>query len=151
METNQTIKNGDWITLFAETNSTHEFSFSSDQNGSTYRWSNALNDDPFWFGALSSSGIWTITVENPIKLIHIESTNVNGEIDIIRVGIDWNYMESPQPAEEEEPITKEDTKSSSEEETISPFLLIVITLMAAYIVGLIVQSKPQKQLLQEEE
>ena len=151
LETNQTIKNGDWITLFAETNSTHEFSFSSDQNGSTYRWSNALNDDPFWFGALSSSGIWTITVENPIKLIHIESTNVNGEIDIIRVGIDWNYLESPQPAEEEEPITKEDTKSSSEEETISPFLLIVITLMATYIVGLIVQSKPQKQLLQEEE
>ncbi len=151
LDTNQTIKNGDWITLFAETNTTHEFSFSSAQNGSTYRWSNALTDNPFWFGTTSSSGIWTINVENPIKLIHIESTNVNGEIDIIRVGIDWNYLESSQPAEEEEPTTKEEEKSSSEEQTISPLLLIIISLMAAYIVVLIVQSKPEKQLFLEEE
>jgi hypothetical protein len=116
-----------------------------------YRWSNALNDNPFWFGTASSSGIWTITVENPIKLIHIESTNANGEIDIIRVGIDWNYLESPQPVEEEEPTTKEEKKSSSEEQTISPFLLIVISFMVAYIVVLIVQSKPEKQLFLEEE
>ena len=151
LETNQTVKNGDWITLFAETNTTHEFSFSSSQNGSTYRWSNALNDDPFWFGATSSSGIWTITVENPIKLIHIESTNANGEVDIIRVGIDWNYHESNQPVEEEEPTTKDEKKSSSEEQTISPFLLIIISLMVAYIVVLFIQSKPEKQLFLEEE
>lgn len=151
LESNQTIKNGDWITLLAETNSTHEFSFTSAQNGSTYRWSNALNDDPFWFGANPSNDIWTITVENPIKLIHIESTNANGEIDIIRVGIDWDYLELSQPVIEEEKTTTDEKKSSSQEQTISPVLLIAISIMAAYIVVLVVQRKPEKQLFLEEE
>lgn len=151
LESNQTIKNGDWITLLAETNSTHEFSFTSAQNGSTYRWSNALSDDPFWFGANPSNDIWTITVENPIKLIHIESTNANGEIDIIRVGIDWDYLELSQPVIEEEKTTTDEKKSSSQEQTISPVLLIAVSIMAAYIVVLVVQRKPEKQLFLEEE
>ena len=46
LESNRSIKNGDWVTLSSQTNSTHEFSFSSEQNDSTFRWTNALNDNP---------------------------------------------------------------------------------------------------------
>ena len=151
LESNRTIKNGDWVTLSSQTNSTHEFSFSSEQNDSTFRWTNALNDNPFWYGATSSDGIFTIAVDYPIKLIHIESTNVNGEIDIVRVGIDWNYVESIKPVEDENQTVTDDKKSSTEEQSISPILIIMISLMAAYIVFLQVQRRPDKQLSHEEE
>ena len=151
LESNRSIKNGDWVTLSSQTNSTHEFSFSSKQNDSTFRWTNALNDDPFWYGASSSDGILTIAVDYPVKLIHIESTNANGEIDIVRVGIDWNYVESSKPVDVENQTVTDEKKSSSEEQTISPFLLIMISLMAAYIIFLQVQRRPEKQLFHEEE
>ena len=151
LESNQTIKNGDWVTLSSQTNSTHEFSFSSEQNGSTFRWTNALNDNPFWYGTTSSDGILTIAVDYPIKLIHIESTNVNGEIDIVRVGIDWNYVEPVTPIEEVNQTSTDDNKSSTEKQSISPILIIMISLMAAYIVYLQVQRRPEKQLFLEEE
>ena len=151
LESNRSIKNGDWVTLSSQTNSTHEFSFSSEQNDSTFRWTNALNDNPFWYGATSSDGIFTIAVDYPIKLIHIESTNVNGEIDIVRVGIDWNYVESIKPVEEENQTVTDDKKSSTEEQSVSPILIIMISLMAAYIVFLQVQRRPEKQLSHEEE
>ena len=151
LESNRSIKNGDWVTLSSQTNSTHEFSFSSEQNDSTFRWTNALNDNPFWYGATSSDGIFTIAVDYPIKLIHIESTNVNGEIDIVRVGIDWNYVESIKPVEDENQTVTDDKKSSTEEQSISPILIIMISLMAAYIVFLQVQRRPEKQLSHEEE
>ncbi|MCH1443152.1 MAG: hypothetical protein L7U53_04695 [Candidatus Poseidoniaceae archaeon] len=151
LESNRSIKNGDWITLTSQTNSTHEFSFSSEQNNSTFRWTNALNDNPFWYGATTGDGIFTIAVDYPIKLIHIESTNVNGEIDIVRVGIDWNYVESIKPVEEENQTVTDDKKSSTEEQSVSPILIIMISLMAAYIVFLQVQRRPEKQLSREEE
>ena len=151
LESNQTIQNGDWVTLSSQTNLTHEFTFSSMQQNSTFRWTNALNDDPFWYGATLADETWTIIVEHPVKLIHIESTNANGEIDIVRVGIDWNYLESSQPILTEDQTITEDKKSSSEEQTISPVLLIVISFMAAYIIFLQVQKRPEKQFLLEEE
>ena len=151
LESNRTIKNGDWVTLSSQTNSTHEFSFSSEQNDSTFRWTNALNDNPFWYGATSMDGIFTIAVDYPIKLIHIESTNANGEIDIVRVGIDWNYVESIIPVEEENQTVTDAKKSSTEEQSISPILIFMISLMAAYIVFLQVQRRPEKQLSYEEE
>ena len=151
LESNRSIKNGDWITLTSQTNSTHEFSFSSEQNNSTFRWTNALNDNPFWYGATSMDGIFTIAVDYPIKLIHLESTNVNGEIDIVRVGIDWNYVESIIPVEEENQTVTDAKKSSTEEQSISPILVIMISLMAAYIVFLQVQRRPERQLFREEE
>lgn len=151
LEANQTIQNGDWVTLTPQTNSTHEFTFSSIQKNSTFRWTNALNDDPFWYGATLADETWTIRVEYPVKLIHIESTNANGEIDIVRVGIDWNYVDSPQPIVPENQSITGDKKSSSEEQTISPVLLIVISIMAAYIILLQVQKRPEKKLLLEEE
>ena len=151
LESNRSIKNGDWVTLSSQTNSTHEFSFSSEQNDSTFRWTNALNDNPFWYGATSSDGIFTIAVDYPIKLIHIESTNVNGEIDIVRVGIDWNYVESIKPVEEENQTVTDDKKSSTEVQSVSPILIIMISLMAAYIVFLQVQRRPERQLFREEE
>lgn len=151
LESNRSIKNGDWVTLSSQTNSTHEFSFSSKQNDSTFRWTNALNDDPFWYGASSSDGILTIAVDYPVKLIHIESTNANGEIDIVRVGIDWNYVESSKPVDVENQTVTDEKKSSSEEQAISPFLLIMISVMAAYIIFLQVQRRPEKQLFHEEE
>ena len=151
LESNRSIKNGDWITLTSQTNSTHEFSFSSEQNNSTFRWTNALNDNPFWYGATSMDGIFTIAVDYPIKLIHLESTNVNGEIDIVRVGIDWNYVESIIPVEEENQTVTDDKKSSTEEQSVSPILIIMISLMAAYIVFLQVQRRPERKLFREEE
>ena len=151
LESNRSIKNGDWITLTSQTNSTHEFSFSSEQNNSTFRWTNALNDNPFWYGATSMDGIFTIAVDYPIKLIHLESTNVNGEIDIVRVGIDWNYVESIIPVEEENQTVTDAKKSSTEEQSISPILVIMISLMAAYIVFLQVQRRPERKLFREEE
>ena len=151
LESNRTIKDGDWVTLSSKTNSTHEFSFSSEQNGSAFRWTNALNDDPFWYGATSLDGILTIAVDYPVKLIHIESTNVNGEIDIVRVGIDWNYVESTIPVDDKNQTVTDEKKSSSEEQAISPFLIIMISLMAAYIVFLQVQRRPEKKLFLEEE
>jgi hypothetical protein len=151
IEPDMVIKNGDWVTLSSQTNSTHEFSFTSAQNGSTFRWTNALNDDPFWYGATFSDGIWAIDVEYPVKLIHIESTNANGEIDIVRVGIDWNNVESTQPDDVEDQNTTEDKKSSSEKQSVSPILLGAIILIAAYIVFLQVQRRPEKQFSQEEE
>ena len=96
-------------------------------------------------------GIFTIAVDYPIKLIHIESTNVNGEIDIVRVGIDWNYVESIIPVEEENLTVTDAKKSSTEEQSISPILIIMISLMAAYIVFLQVQRRPERQLFREEE
>ena len=151
LESNRTINNGDWVTLSSQTNSTHEFSFSSEQNGSTFRWTNALNDDPFWYGATTSDDILTIAVDYPVKLIHIESTNANGEIDIVRVGIDWNVVDLSEPVDAENQTVAEENKSSSEEQAISPFLLIMISLMAAYIVFLQVQRRPDKKLFLEEE
>ena len=151
MTTNQTIQNGDWVTLSPQTSLTHEFKFSSVQKNSTFRWTNALNDDPFWYGATLADETWTIRVEHPVKLIHIESTNANGEIDIVRVGIDWNSVESPQPILTENQTTTDEKKSSSEEQTISPVLLIVISIMAAYIIILQVQKRPVKKSLFEEE
>jgi len=151
LESNRSIKNGDWITPTSQTNSTHEFSFSSEQKNSTFRWTNALNDNPFWYGATSMDGIFTIAVDYPIKLIHLESTNVNGEIDIVRVGIDWNYVESIIPVEEENQTVTDAKKSSTEEQSISPILVIMISLMAAYIVFLQVQRRPERKLFREEE
>ena len=150
MEPDMVIKNGDWVTLSSQTNSTHEFSFTSAQNDSTFRWTNALNDDPFWYGATFSDGMWTIDVEYPVKLIHIESTNVNGEIDIVRVGIDWNNVESTQQDDVEDQNTIADKKSSSEEQSVSPLLLGAILFIAVYIVFLQVQRRPER-LFQEEE
>lgn len=151
IEPDMAIKNGDWVTLSSQTNSTHEFSFTSAQNGSTFRWTNALNENPFWYGVSFSDGIWTIDVESPVKLIHIESTNANGEIDIVRVGIDWNNVDLTQPDDVEDQNITEDKKSSSEEQSVSPLLLGAILLMAAYIVFLQVQKKPEKRFSQEEE
>jgi hypothetical protein len=95
--------------------------------------------------------MWTIDVEYPVKLIHIESTNVNGEIDIVRVGIDWNNVESTQPDDVEDQNTIADKKSSSEEQSVSPLLLGAILFIAVYIVFLQVQRRPEKRLFQEEE
>ena len=86
-----------------------------------------------------------------MKLIHIESTNANGEIDIVRVGIDWNNVDLTQPDDVEDQNITEDKKSSSEEQSVSPLLLGAILLMAAYIVFLQVQKKPEKRFSQEEE
>ena len=76
---------------------------------------------------------------------------MNGEIDIVRVGIDWNYVESIKPVEEENQTVTDDKKSSTEEQSVSPILIIMISLMAAYMVFLQVQSRPEKQLSYEEE
>ena len=86
-----------------------------------------------------------------LVIIHLESTNVNGEIDIVRVGIDWNYVESIIPVEEENQTVTDAKKSSTEEQSISPILVIMISLMAAYIVFLQVQRRPERQLFREEE
>ena len=126
------LGSGDWITLEAESNQSYTLNFTNSQPNSTIRWTDAMNLNPFWSAATTTEEGFSITIVDPVNLIHIESTNVNGEIHIVRVGIDW-----PDPPVTESNETSEnavqDTKSSGEEEPLSLPLLIVVGIIAAYI------------------
>ena len=111
---------------------------------SSIRWTDALTSNPFWRAATTVENGFSISIEEPINLIHIESTDANGDISIVRVGIDW-------PDEQEvEPKQSNDTElieqnDSSEEESVSMPLLLVIGIIGAYIL-IILSIKPKDEL-----
>jgi hypothetical protein len=138
---NVTLQNGDWITFESQTNQTFTLKFTHSQLNSTIRWTDALNSNPFWSAAEKSGNEFSISISEPINLIHIESTDVNGEIDIVRVGIDWpdDIVEESETNESEEVIL--DEMAAAEEESISMPLLIVIGVIAAYITVILSMKK----------
>ena len=141
---NQTLKNGDWVTLESKTNQSYTLLFTHSQVNSSIRWTDALTSNPFWRAATTVENGFSISIEEPINLIHIESTDANGDISIVRVGIDW-------PDEQEvEPKQSNDTElieqnDSSEEESVSMPLLLVIGIIGAYIL-IILSIKPKDEL-----
>lgn len=148
---NVTLQNGDWITLESQTNQTFTLRFTHSQTNSTIRWTDALNSNPFWSAAVKSGNEFSISISEPINLIHIESTDVNGEIDIVRVGIDWpdDVVEEPETNETGE--TMMDEISATEDESISMPLLIVIGLTAAYIMAILSMRKSDQLSFSSEE
>ena len=142
---NQTLKNGDWVTLESQTNQSYTLLFTHSQVNSSIRWTDALTSNPFWRAATTVENGFSISIEEPINLIHIESTDANGDISIVRVGIDW-------PDEQEvEPEQSNDTElieqnDSSEEESVSMPLLLVIGIIGAYIL-IILSIKPKDELV----
>ena len=129
---NQSLGNGDWVTLRSETNETFSLNFAHSQTNSTIRWTDALNANPFWSSATQSGDSFSIVVDEPVNLIHIESTNANGEIHIVRVGIDWPDEEV---VETNTSIDQQlsDEKESSSEDSVSLPLLLFVGVIAAYI------------------
>lgn len=148
---NVTLQNGDWITLESQTNQTFTLRFTHSQTNSTIRWTDALNSNPFWSAAVKSGNEFSISISEPINLIHIESTDVNGEIDIVRVGIDWpdDVVEEPETNETGEAMM--DEISATEDESISMPLLIVIGLTAAYIMAILSMRKSDQLSFSSEE
>ena len=100
-----------------------------------------MNSNPFWSAAVKSGNEFSISISEPINLIHIESTDVNGEIDIVRVGIDWpdDVIEESDTNESEGVIL--DELAAVEEGSISMPLLIVIGIIAAYITVILLMKK----------
>ena len=129
---NHTLQNGDWVTIESNNSERYILNFNHSQTNSTIRWTDALNLNPFWSSAIQSGDSFSIIVEEPIKLIHIESTNVNGEIHIVRIGIDWPEQEVTQQENSTQQELTEN-KEASTEDSLSLPLLAVVGVIGAYI------------------
>ena len=146
----RSLRNGDWVTLQSESNETFTLQFTHSQANSTIRWKDALNANPFWFSASQSEDSFLILVEESVDLIHIESTNVNGEIHIVRVGIDWPEEEIIQPDDTTNQQLVEDKESSSEDSVSLPLLLIVGAI-AVYILIIVSMRGNDENVFKSEE
>ena len=129
---NHSLQNGDWVTIESNNSERYILNFNHSQTNSTIRWTDALNLNPFWSSATQSGDSFSIVVEEPIKLIHIESTNVNGEIHIVRIGIDWPEQEVTQQENSTQQELTEN-KEASTEDSLSLPLLAVVGVIGAYI------------------
>ena len=137
---NLSLSNGDWVTLESTTNGSFTLKFTHSQENSTIRWTDALNSNPFWSSASKMENEFSLTVEEPTNYIHIESTNVNDEIHIVRIGIDWP---DEQTNEKQTPDTIEpvDEKHVAVDDSVSFPLLAVIAIISGYIL-IIFTRKP---------
>ena len=149
-EENQSLSNGDWLTLQSQTNDTFTLRFTHSQTNSTIRWTDALNTNPFWSSASQSGNEFSIMVEEPVNLIHIESTNVNGDIHIVRIGIDWPEEEIVQPNNSSDSQLVEEKEASSEDSVSLPLLLIV-GVIAAYILIIVSMKGNEENVFTTEE
>ena len=149
-EENQSLNNGDWLTLQPQTNDTFTLRFTHSQTNSTIRWTDALNTNPFWSSASQSGDEFSIMVEEPVNLIHIESTNVNGEIHIIRIGIDWPEEEIVQPNNSSDSQLVDD-KEASPEDSVSLPLLLIVGVIAAYILIIVSMKGNEENVFKTEE
>lgn len=129
---NHSLQNGDWVTIESNNSERYILNFNHSQTNSNIRWTDALNLNPFWSSATQSGDSFSIVVEEPIKLIHIESTNVNGEIHIVRIGIDWPEQEVTQQENSTQQELTEN-KEASTEDSLSLPLLAVVAVIGAYI------------------
>ncbi len=112
---NHSLQNGDWVTIESNNSERYILNFNHSQTNSNIRWTDALNLNPFWSSATQSGDSFSIVVEEPIKLIHIESTNVNGEIHIVRIGIDWPEQEVTQQENSTQQELTENKEASTED------------------------------------
>ena len=140
---NRSLRNGDWVTLQSQTNDIFTLQFTHSQTNSTIRWTDALNTNPFWSSASMSDDEFSIRIEEPVNLIHIESTNVNGDIHIVRIGIDWPEEEIKQTNNTSDSQLVDDKEGSSED-SISLPLLLIVGVIAAYIL-IIVSMKGNEE------
>ena len=144
VDQNRSLSNGDWVTLESTSNATYTIEFTHSQNNSTIRWTDALNTNPFWSAATKTENGFSITINEPINLIHIESTNVNGELHIVRVGVDWPDEQpvEPEPSDESELVEEKESK----EDKSSPLpILTVIGIIVAYIL-IVLTLRPKNEL-----
>ena len=147
---NHTLKNGDWVIIGSDNNESYTLQFTHSQPDSAIRWTNALNSNPFWSSASKSEDSYSITVEEPVNLIHIESTNVNGEIHIVRIGLDWpneDVIEQENSNQEEELL---ENKQASSKESVSLPLLMIVGVITAYLL-IILSLKGKDELLVDTE
>ena len=149
-EENQSLSNGDWLILQSQTNDTFTLRFTHSQTNSTIRWTDALNTNPFWSSASQSGDEFSIMVEEPVNLIHIESTNVNGQIHIIRIGIDWPEEEIVQPNNSSDSQLV-DNKEASPEDSVSLPLLLIVGVIAAYILIIVSMKGNEENVFTTEE
>ena len=91
-----------------------------------------MNANPFWSAGIKTDDGFTIVIDEPINLIHIESTNANGQIHIVRVGIDWPDIEPSEPEDTSEDEIA-DVNTATEDESISLPLLAIVGIIVAYI------------------
>lgn len=141
---NYSLNNGDWITLESQINQSYTLRFTHSQSNSTIRWTDALNSNPFWAAGIKTDDGFSIVIAEPVNLIHIESTDANGKISIVRVGIDWPDIVAVEPENTTEQEVVED-KAGTEDESVSMPLLIVVGIIAVYI--MIIFSMKQKDEL----
>jgi hypothetical protein len=148
---NQTLKNGDWLTIESQTNQTYTLLFTHSQVNSSIRWTDALASNPFWRAATTVEDGFSISIEEPINLIHIESTDENGDISIVRVGIDWPDEQKVEPVQSNETELIEQNVSSEEESVSAPLLLVIGIIVAYILVILFIKPKDELPLYNEEE
>ena len=148
---NYSLFSGDWVTIESNNSERYILNFNHSQTNSTIRWTDALNSNPFWSSATRSGDRFSIVVEEPIKLIHIESTNLNGEIHIVRIGIDWPEEEINQ----QENTTQQESienKEASTDDSLSLPLLAIIGVIGAYILTVLsIRGKDDVLFKTEEE
>ncbi|MAR47554.1 MAG: hypothetical protein CMA41_07135 [Euryarchaeota archaeon] len=147
---NYSLSNGDWITLESETNQSYTLRFTHSQSNSTIRWTDALNSNPFWAAGIKTDDGFSIVIAEPINLIHIESTDANGKISIVRVGIDWPDIVAVEPENTTEQEVVED-KAGTEDESVSMPLLIVVGIIAVYTMIIFSMKKKDELLYSLEE
>jgi len=144
VEQNRSMSNGDWVTFESTNNATYKIEFTHSQNNSIIRWTDALNANPFWSAATSTENGFSITIDEPINLIHIESTNVNGEIHIVRVGVDWPDEQPVEQKESKETVLVEVKESKEDKSSVLP-IMMVIGVIAAYIF-IVLAFRPKNEL-----
>ena len=147
---NLSLSNGDWVTLQSLTNDSFTLQFTHSQANSTIRWTDALNTNPFWSSASKSGDEFSIKIEEPVNLIHIESTNVNGDIHIVRIGIDWPEEEIVQTNNTSGSQLVDD-KAASSEDSVSLPLLLIIGVIAAYILIIVSMKGNEENVFTTEE
>ena len=154
VEQNRSMSNGDWVTFESTNNATYTIEFTHSQNNSTIRWTDALNANPFWSAATKTENGFSITIDEPINLIHIESTNVNGEIHIVRVGVDWpdeQLVEPEEMDETDETVLVEEKESKEDKSSPLPIMMVIGVIVAYIFIVLALRPKNELPIYLEEE
>ena len=154
VEQNRSMSNGDWVTFESTNNATYTIEFTHSQNNSTIRWTDALNANPFWSAATTTENGFSITIDEPINLIHIESTNVNGEIHIVRVGVDWPDEQLVEPEamdETDETVLVEEKESKEDKSSPLPIMMVIGVIVAYIFIVLALRPKNELPIYLEEE
>ena len=154
VEQNRSMSNGDWVTFESTNNATYTIEFTHSQINSTIRWTDALNANPFWSAATITGNGFSITIDEPINLIHIESTNVNGEIHIVRVGVDWPDEQRVEPEaidETDETLLAEEKESKEDKSSPLPIMMVIGVIVAYIFIVLALRPKNELPIYLEEE